>query len=245
MRSCKYANALRALLAGALLTACASVPAAPELDPGTLYDYLGPRQLTFTKRISNLGDTTAFIKVEVAEIIYNEQGEPREPAFDSADRPLVASPTRLIIPAGGSRELRLVYRQARPAERYFRLRFVPVAPTTDDLATLPIPEREQYRQAVSARVGLMKAIGGVVLVSPRPSYFKTDIAQQGSSLRVTNNGNTTVVLEDLALCQATGTCEQGRTVHIRPGHTFTSAAQEGRRFGFTLREGEHTRRYAP
>lgn len=227
------------------MLASTSLSAAPELDSGALYDYLAPEQVTFTKRIRNLGTTTAFVKVEVAEILYNAGDTPREQAFEGLDRPLVASPTRLIIPPGGSRELRVVYRQGREVERYFRLRFVPAIPAVEEAMNLSREEQDDYQNVIAAGVKVLKAIGGVILVSPQPAHFRTDIDQEENTVRLTNNGNTTVVLEDLAQCTADGACEQGKTVHIRPGKTFSSTAEKGQRLSFTLKEGRQRRRYAP
>lgn len=227
------------------MIASASAIAAPELDTGSLYDYLAPPQVTLTKRVRNLGDVTAFVKVEVAEIFYNSQNAPLEQPLEGIDRALIASPSRLIIPAGSSREVRVVYRGPRLTERYFRVRFVPVIPELTEAFGMSEKDREQYRQAIAASVGVLKAIGGVVLVSPDPERFKTKVTHTGNQLQVANQGNTTVVLEDFVACQVQADCGQGRTLHVRPGTVFTDTAGTDQRFGFTLKEGKQRRRYAP
>jgi hypothetical protein len=51
-----------------------------------------------------------------------DQGTPAEQPIEGTDRPLVASPSRLIIPAGSRRDVPVVYHGGRLSERYFRLR---------------------------------------------------------------------------------------------------------------------------
>lgn len=113
--------------------------AGPQLDVGALYDYLEPGKGTYAKRIYNRGDSTAFVKVSVLELVYDGEGEPREVDVDELpfdQRSVVASPARMIIPARGMQAVRLLYRGERAQERYYRLRFVPVLPEQDDSSTL-------------------------------------------------------------------------------------------------------------
>lgn len=235
----------RWLLAVCMLLAVKPAVSAPEIHAAALFDYLLPQQVTFTKRIRNLGDITAFVRVETAEIRYDERGETREVALTGSERELIASPSRMIIPPGSSRDVRVVFRGSRAQERYFRLRFVPVVPHGDDPFGQPEQAQHDYLEAIKASVGVLKAVGGVVLISPEPSVFETRIQQQGASLSVRNNGNTTVVLEDLTPCQANAVCPQGRTVHIRPGKVFTYEGEQGQGLNFTLVEGTQRRRYTP
>lgn len=86
---------------------------APELNVGALYDYLDSGKSTLLKRVRNSGDTTAFVKVSVAELVYDSDGNAREVDTEGLpleQRGLVASPARLIVPAQGMQAVRLVYR---------------------------------------------------------------------------------------------------------------------------------------
>ena len=62
------------LLVVALLAIPLAAVAAPELNIGGLYDYLDGDKSTLVKRVRNGGDTTAFVKVSVAELVYDEAG---------------------------------------------------------------------------------------------------------------------------------------------------------------------------
>ena len=52
--------------------------ASAEISIGTLYDYMSDQQSTYLKRIRNQGDATAFVKVAIHEITYDEAGQPHE-----------------------------------------------------------------------------------------------------------------------------------------------------------------------
>ncbi|BFL81869.1 hypothetical protein LFREDSHE_03190 [Shewanella baltica] len=58
----------------------------------------------------NMGDSTAFIKISINEIKYDENGQPYEvPEQEAENRTLIASPSRLIIPAKGVQATRLLF----------------------------------------------------------------------------------------------------------------------------------------
>ena len=87
-----------------LLMLSCNVLASAEISIGTLFDYMAGQQGTYLKRIRNQGDTTAFVKVAIHEITYDGAGQPRESAeLTEGNRALIASPSRLIIPAKGYR----------------------------------------------------------------------------------------------------------------------------------------------
>ena len=116
-----------------LLMLSGNVSASAEISIGTLFDYMAGQQGTYLKRIRNQGDTTAFVKVAIHEITYDGAGQPRESAeLTEGNRALIASPSRLIIPAKGVQATRLLYMGARDKERYFRVRFIPVLPRKED-----------------------------------------------------------------------------------------------------------------
>lgn len=84
--------------------------ASAEISIGTLYDYMSGQQSTYLKRIRNQGDATAFVKVAIHEITYDEAGQPHESReMTEGRRALIASPSRMIIPANGVQATRLLY----------------------------------------------------------------------------------------------------------------------------------------
>lgn len=218
--------------------------AGPELELDTFYDYLAPTRATFVKRIHNRGDQAAFVTVEVAEVQYGAQGTPAEQRLEGNNRALIASPGRLIIPAQGSRDVRVIYSGPRAVERYFRLRFVPLSPTADELSDLSPSERRGYRDASNAQALVLKALGGLLLVHPTPPHFSTEVEQRHGWVRVSNAGNTTVRLESFTWCSTEQACEQARTVHVRPGTVFEQRSPS-KFVRFTLVEGSTRHHYTP
>jgi len=74
--------------------------AGPQINVGTVYDYLDGEKSTYLKRVFNSGDATAFVKVNVLEIVYDSEGQPKEiPVTNAADgasrNGLMASPARI------------------------------------------------------------------------------------------------------------------------------------------------------
>ena len=127
----------RLFLLWVLSVFCGAAKAGPQINVGTVYDYLDADKSTYLKRVFNSGDSTAFVKVNVLEIVYDADGTPKEipveAAADGASRNgVMASPARLIVPAQGMQGTRLLYMGERDRERYFRVRFVPVVPEKED-----------------------------------------------------------------------------------------------------------------
>lgn len=225
-----------------LLLASASVRAAPELNVGALYDYLDSGKSTLLKRVRNAGDTTAFVKVSVVELVYDDNGVAREVATDGLaleQRGLVASPARLIVPAQGMQAVRLLYRGARDRERYFRLRFIPVLPELGDGFAVDEKEAQAYRDELKAGVNLLAGYGSLLFVRPAQTQFQTPVRQGPGRLEVSNEGNATVVLDYFRHCQVGGeACEQAAKHHLLPGRSRYFSNQPGRVYQFQLVEGD-------
>lgn len=111
--------------------------AGPQINVGVVYDYLDGDKSTYMKRVFNGGTSTAFVKVDILEILYNEDGSYQEVALQDqegalAKNGLMASPARMIVPANGMQGTRLLFMGERSKERYFRVRFVPVVPEAEE-----------------------------------------------------------------------------------------------------------------
>ena len=52
--------------------------AGPLINVGVVYDYLEGSRSSYLKRVFNGGTSTAFVKVNVLEILYNPDGTTRE-----------------------------------------------------------------------------------------------------------------------------------------------------------------------
>lgn len=220
--------------------------AAPAIYIGTAYDYLDGAQTSYRKRVSNTGDSTAFVRVNLYEIIYGA-GEPQEipltdDSADGARRGLIATPSRLIIPPNGQQATRLLVLGERDRERYFRVRFVPVVPEQDDEFALPAEQRAAYKATLNTGINVLTGYGAIFIVRPTHTRYDTRIEQTATRYSLTNAGNSTVVLEDFKECSADTepVCEPSRLQHIMPGKRYSFDKKPGRVVHFKRIEGAAT-----
>jgi P pilus assembly chaperone PapD len=219
--------------------------AGPSINIGTVYDYLDGDKSTFLKRVYNGGDSTAFVKVNILEILYDADGKSREvPLQSNADGKsrdgLMASPARLIVPASGMQGTRLLYMGERDKERYFRVRFVPVVPEKEDEFAVSGEEREEYKKALSAGVTVLAGYGAVFFVRPKDPRYASVIENEAARYRIRNTGNTVVVIDEFKDCAVKNDqdCQPTTKHHILAGRNFEFEKQAGREYRFTLVEGE-------
>lgn len=235
----------RGFLLGVLSVCCLTAQAGPQINVGTVYDYLDADKSTYLKRVFNSGDSTAFVKVNVLEIVYEADGThreiPVEAAADGASRNgVMASPARLIVPAKGMQGTRLLYMGERDRERYFRVRFVPVVPEKEDDFVISSEEREEYKQSLSAGVNVMTGFGTVFFVRPKDARFETLINETASRYELRNNGNTVLVIDEFKSCSLVKETDCGATTkhHVLAGKTFGFDKEQGREYRFILIEGD-------
>ncbi|MBD1554850.1 molecular chaperone [Pseudomonas typographi] len=238
-----------AALSGA--TAAAAMPVAPvgpRLVPGALVDTLAAGRSSMVKQLGNTGQLTAFVQVELAQVTFTADGQSHEvplPA-DGMLRPLLVTPARFILPAGGSQLMRMIYRGTREQERYFRLRYRPVAPRAGDVFAATDEDLTAYAKASHAGVQVLHGYGGVLIVSPEHPYYNTQRVPGANALVLSNQGNSSVILEGLRRCDLkTAACEMPQTVYIRPGRSHGLEKAAGEQWRFELVEGKtrHALRY--
>lgn len=207
---------------------------APEISVGALYDYISPDKSAVLKRVRNISDELAFVKVDLSEIVY-EEGKPIEkPLLGEGLRQLIASPSRLVIGANGVQATRLVFVGERDKERYFRVRYLPVTPEADEV---PLT----FNDRIDAGISVVTGFGTILFVSPSPAVYKTDILRNLGILSVNNNGNATIILDYLEVCNSSGeNCSQPVKVHILPG-SERSFGHPNSIVRFELIEGEEAK----
>lgn len=239
---------LRALSLLLLLFAAApdSRASPPQINVGALFDYLAPGSSSQLKRIRNTGENTAYVRVEVTQMHFQDDGKVTETAVDAAalsrnesgSHGVIASPNRLIIAANGQQPARLIYRGPRDVERYYRLRFIPVAPNAEEFALSE--EQARQAQAVSSTVQLFTGFGTVYFVAPANVRYQTRV--EGTVVH--NEGNATVVLDNLRYCERSrpDACSAGIIAHIRPGRSYQLQAGADQYSRYDIREGDTRRR---
>jgi P pilus assembly chaperone PapD len=217
----------------------------PQINVGVLFDYLQPTHSNLLKRIRNTGDATAYVRVEVTQMHFDADGKASETPVDTTAlvrntpdaQGVIASPSRLIIAGKGQQATRLVYRGARDQERYYRLRFIPVAPTAEEF----LLSEDQAREAaeLTSAIRVFTGYGTIFFVAPENPHYDTLIEQQ----QVRNRGNATVVLDNLRQCERNhpDTCTPGIIAHVRPGNRYALQATEHQFLRFELREGDSQR----
>ena len=234
------ATSLAALLS--LAPACA----APVIGIGSMYDVLTPGVQNMTKRIYNTGDSTAFVRVDIFEINpKNKNGEEvPQKEFSGAelehDR-LIVTPQRLIIPPAGFQTVRILWPTERRTERYFRVRFTPVMPESDDSFGLDKAAIKEYREnTLHAGINVLTGYGTIVIVQPEKPIFNTILQDiSADSVTVKNNGNTTVSLDNIRQCKSANTdCGSVTREFILPGRTHVMQWKAGYIINFTLIEGD-------
>lgn len=235
----------RLFLLWVLSVLCGAATAGPQINVGTVYDYLDGDKSTYLKRVFNSGDSTAFVKVNVLEIVYDADGKPQEvpveTAADGASRNgVMASPARLIVPAQGMQGTRLLYLGERDRERYFRVRFVPVVPEKEDEFLVSHEEREDYKKTLSAGVNVMTGFGTVFFVRPANTRYDTVINETPARYELRNNGNTVLVVDEFKSCSLSNESECGATTkhHVMAGRSFEFDKEKGREYRFKLIEGD-------
>ncbi|WP_213881537.1 molecular chaperone [Pseudomonas sp. dw_358] len=221
---------------------CSAAQGAVQLNIGGLYDYLPGTRSSLLKRVRNGGDTTAFVRVSVAEIVYNAQGQPEEISLEgvpAAERPLVASPARLIVPANGMQSVRLLFRGERDHERYFRLRFIPVLPEANEGFDIDAAQAQAYQEQMKAGVNILAGYGSLLFVRPAQTRFSARVDDQARDFGVPNDGNATVVLDHVINCTPDGLeCADATKHHLLPGSQRRFEKKPGRVYRFDLIQGE-------
>jgi hypothetical protein len=226
------------------------VQAGPSINVGVVYDYLDGDKSTYLKRIFNGGTSTAFVKVEILEIVYDAQGAAREIPLESqpdsgARDGLIASPARLIVPANGMQGTRLVYLGERDRERYFRVRYIPVMPEKEDAFAVSEEERAAYQNTLQAGVSVLAGYGTVFFVRPNDTRYDTRIENGGAHYTLRNSGNSVIEVDEFKNCVAgkPNDCHPTTKNHVLPGRVFSFDKQAGREYRFKLVEGAARKDY--
>ncbi len=217
--------------------------ASAEISIGTLYDYMSGQQSTYLKRVRNQGDATAFVKVAIHEITYDSEGQPKEsPELTEGNRALVASPSRLIIPANGVQASRFLFMGERDKERYFRVRFIPVLPKAEDGFDIDAATIQEEREQISAGVNILTGFGSILFVMPRQSHFDTQIIEDEKMTTIVNKGNTTLMLDFFEECDGRKkNCSSPAKIHLLPNMKKQLMKKSDRLYRFVLIEGDKSR----
>ena len=141
--------------------------------------------------VSNQGDEVAYVKVEVLEVINpGEKNEERRLLNNLEDITFVASPAKLVIPAKGRKQVRLVNLAAPDKEKVYRINFTPVEP--------PLAKAE------GMGVRILVAYQVLALIHPAEPLEALDITVEDKTLIVNNKGNSYALITNLKQCDDKG-----------------------------------------
>ncbi|ASX26757.1 hypothetical protein BA171_06950 [Candidatus Hamiltonella defensa (Bemisia tabaci)] len=228
------------------------VSATAGISIGAMYDVLNSETQSMSKRIYNSGDSTAFVRVELLQIHPGDKNTSQEIPLKEVTgnvlekNRLIVTPLRLIIPPGGFQAVRILWPGDRTTERYFRIRFIPVAPKADDDFGLDKKALEKHSQEMKAGVNILAGYGSILIVQPDKPVFNSVInADSPKVITIQNNGNTTISLNKIRECKNANTgCGPYSRRFVLPGRTYSMNKKSGYQTNFTLIEGNNQRKFS-
>lgn len=201
--------------------------------------YLAPNRSTGEFTVYNMSPTTAYVRVDVIEMTV--RGDELNAVSGEPEKSLLASPNRLIVPAGGRQVVRLITLGERDHERYFRVRFVPVAPKKADGFAISDEDESEAAKAIHAQLNIQVGYGARVVVAPRAPKFSTRIVSVEGAHVIHNDGDSTIYLAEHRSCRrASRECRNLPAQRIDPQGSLHLANEPGRHHSFDLKEGATT-----
>ncbi|MEX0943224.1 MAG: fimbria/pilus periplasmic chaperone [Pseudomonadales bacterium] len=199
---------IRSLLIATLLFAASGTAADMYVDRSIVIfePDAGPNQ---DVKISNTGDDVMYIEVEVLAV--KNPGTPDEERIAIADPrelKLLATPSKLIIPAGGQKLIRIVNLQSsNDSERVYRINVTPIVPPLEE-------ETSQLRIVVAYQI--------LTIIQPSTPESTLEVGRQGNKITFSNNGNTNILLSEGRQCNpGTSECEELASRRLYAGNTWT------------------------
>lgn len=205
----------------------------------SMHAYLAPNRSTGELTVYNMSPATAFVRVDVIEMTVG--GDELSAVTSELEKTLLASPNRLIVPAGGRQVVRLITLGERNHERYFRVRFVPVAPKKADGFAISDEDENEASKEIHAQLSIQVGYGARVVVAPRSPLFATRIAAVDGGHVVHNDGNSTIYLTGHRSCRrASHECKELPAERVNPHGSLRVLVEPNRYRLFELKEGVTT-----
>ena len=142
--------------------------------------------------VINQGDDIAYVKVEVLEVLNpGTEKEERNIITNPEQIQFVASPSKLAIPAGGRKQVRLVNLAPPGKEKIFRVNFTPVLP--------PLEEKTE-----GLGVTFVVAYQVLALIHPAQPTENLIIKRDPNSISFHNQGNIYALISNVRQCDKEG-----------------------------------------
>lgn len=203
---------LAALLCSLALFAMGSVPALASMElSNVIYHFEAGEASRQDVEIYNTGEEPLYIDVVPTRVLSpGTEQEDRAPIVDPREAGLLVTPNKMIVPAGGTKVMRLVKMGGGADERVYRIAAKPVA-----------------RGVEADESGLKIMIGYEILaiVYPNNTQPQLDVLREGTTLKVRNVGNTNVLLREGFQCEIPGQALEDCTPlpgkRMYPGNEWT------------------------
>lgn len=160
-------------------------------------------------KVINNGSDVGYVEVEVLAV--HNPGTPEEQRVKVTDPDqikLIASPSKLMIPANSQKLVRIVNLDpGSTEERIYRINVTPVLP--------PLQEDE------GSVVRVVVAYQLLVIVDPATPREEVEVLRQGYRLTLNNKGNTNILFSDGRQCEADNTnCVEIAAHRVYPGNSW-------------------------
>ncbi len=148
-------------------------------EPGTQ-----PRQ---DIKVSNSGEDIMYVQIEVFKVIRpGESTEERVKITDPKKIKLIATPSKLVIPPGGQKLVRIVnLDKDRSEEKVYRINITPILPPLEE-------DTSQLRIVVAYQV--------LAIIQPQSPASELQVTKNGKTISFTNLGNTNILLSEGSQC---------------------------------------------
>lgn len=242
---------MSALTLAALFSLSFNTIASPAIGIGSMYDLLQPGENNLVKKVYNSGDSTAFVRVDILEIRLDGKGGEQELVPQKLDgdalnkNRLIVTPQRMIIPPSEFQSVRLLWPGTREKERYYRVRFTPVAPDKQNDFGLTEQQLNEYKSSIKAGVNILTGYGSILYVMPDNAVFNTVVTNSSGSVSITNSGNATVVIDDVRQCsEKNNECSSPTRAFVIPGRNFVIKKDNGKNVRFRLHEAKKSKEFS-
>lgn len=138
-------------------------------------------------RVSNTGADVMYVQIDTFKVENpGTEAEERVPVTSPQEGKLVASPNKLVIPAGGHKLVRILNLDPKTTEeRIYRINVTPIAPPLEE-------ETSQLRIVVAYQI--------LTIIQPSDPHSKLEVSRTGKQVTFTNQGNTNILLSDGRQC---------------------------------------------
>lgn len=194
-------------LAGMLVTLSASADMYVDRSIVIFEPDSEPRQ---DVKVSNTGEEVMYVEVEVFKVENpGDENEERVKVDNPQDLKLIATPNKLIVPAGGQKLIRIVNLASQnDRERIYRINVTPIVPPLEE-------DTNQLRVVVAYQI--------LTIVQPDNPRAELEAVRDGRQITFQNNGNSNILLSEGRQCQpqSDDTCQELTSRRLYAGNSWT------------------------